>query len=75
MTTAEKIKALREIKGYSQIKFAKKTKVFTQSQICKIENGNRKITDYDLSIFAQALGVSMTDLIGDVSIKSQKKVN
>ncbi|OPX46330.1 helix-turn-helix domain protein [Ruminiclostridium hungatei] len=72
MTTAEKIKSLREIKGYSQINFAKKTKVFTQSQICKIENGNRKITDTDLSVLAQALGVSITELIGDVC--SKKKI-
>lgn len=65
MTTAEKIKTIRESKNISQYKLAKLSKHLNQSQICKIENGSRKITDIDLSVISQALGVNILDLLGD----------
>jgi len=37
----------------------------TQSQLSKIENGNRKITAEELQKLAKALGVSVTELIED----------
>jgi len=58
-----KIKAIRETRGITQAELAISTKRFNQSQICKIEKGNRRITDRDLVIIAEALGVKVADLI------------
>lgn len=65
MTTAEKIKEVRQAKGFSQSKFAKRTKVFNQSQISKIEKGDRRITDVDLIVIAKTLSVSVSELFGE----------
>jgi len=65
LTTAEKIKTCREDKGISQLKLANLSKQFNQSQISKIEKGDRKITDQDLISIANALGLKAVDLIGD----------
>jgi transcriptional regulator with XRE-family HTH domain len=64
VSTAEKIKQFREEKEWSQEELAKKTNNhFNQSQISKIEKGIRKITDNDIRVLAQALGVAAKDLI------------
>jgi len=64
MSTAENIKVAREFKGLSQIKLAKRTKLLTQSQISKIEKGNRKITEKDLLVISKALGIEVGELLG-----------
>jgi transcriptional regulator with XRE-family HTH domain len=64
MSTAEKIKSHREARGLSQKGLAKLIKSLNQSQICKIENKTRKITDTDLKAIAKALDVNVSQLIG-----------
>lgn len=64
MTTADKIKKLREEKKLSQNGLSLLVKTLSQSQICKIENGERRITDTDLLAISRALQVNVEDLIG-----------
>jgi len=67
MDINEKIKQKRLECKLSQYNFAKKTKKLNQSQISKIEQGNRKITTEDLISIANALGVTVNELIGEGS--------
>lgn len=63
MSTGQKIKTIRESKGISQYDLADKLKYLNQSQISKIEKGDRRITDYDLKRIANALEVPIDALI------------
>lgn len=63
MSINENIKRIRQKKGLSQYDFAKRTKKLNQSQISKIENGNRSISTGDLIYIAEALNVSVDELI------------
>ncbi|WP_423748733.1 helix-turn-helix domain-containing protein [Clostridium perfringens] len=54
---------MRERSGLSQLNLAKKTGYLNQSQISKIENGQRKVKVDELIILSNALNVSLTELM------------
>lgn len=58
-----KIKEIRIKKNISQNQLAEKTDSLNQSQICKIENGNRHVRVNELNQIASALSVTITQLI------------
>lgn len=64
MEVGNRIKEIREEKQISQTKLAKEIKTLNQSQICKIENGDRTLKAEELMVIAKALGVAVTELIG-----------
>ncbi len=63
MEVGLRIKAIREKNGLSQFKLAKKTGSLNQSQISKIENGQRSVKADELLILSNALNVSLTELM------------
>lgn len=63
MKVGLRIKAIREKNGLSQFKLAKKTGSLNQSQISKIENGQRSVKADELLILSNALNVSLTELM------------
>lgn len=62
MSIGKKITIYRKKQNMSQKELAEKLKYLNQSQISKIEKGNRKITSQDLVAIANALRVSINDL-------------
>lgn len=58
----QKIKLLRKQMKLSQSELARKTKIFNQSQISKIENNERNLKASELEIIADALGVTVMEL-------------
>jgi transcriptional regulator with XRE-family HTH domain len=58
-----KIKEIRIKKNISQFKLAEKVNSLNQSQICKIENGNRHVRVNEVNQIAEALNVPITQLI------------
>lgn len=65
MTINEKIKQKRNEHGLSQYELAEKIKILNQSQISKIEHGNRNVNIEDLICIAKALDVSVNELIDE----------
>lgn len=63
MKVGLRIKKIRERNGLSQLNLAKKTGYLNQSQISKIENGQRKVKVDELMILSNALNVSLTELM------------
>ncbi|AMN31735.1 helix-turn-helix domain-containing protein [Clostridium perfringens] len=63
MKVGLRIKKIRERNGLSQLNLAKKTGSLNQSQISKIENGQRKIKVDELIILSNALNVSLAELM------------
>ena len=63
MEVGLRIKAIRELNNISQEKLARKTKILNQSQICKIENGQRTLKANELVKIANVLNVAITDII------------
>lgn len=63
MSTGERIKQVRKAKSISQHELANKLRYLNQSQLSKIEKGDRKITDHDLICISKALGVTVEELI------------
>lgn len=63
MEVGLRIKEIREKNGLSQFKLAKKTGSLNQSQISKIENGQRSVKVDELLILSNALNVSLTELM------------
>jgi len=59
----QKIKQLRKQIKLSQSELARKTKVFNQSQISKIENNERYLKADELKIIADALEVAIIELL------------
>jgi len=59
----QKIKQLRKQIKLSQSELARKTKVFNQSQISKIENNERYLKADELKIIADALEVVIIELL------------
>lgn len=59
----QKIKQLREQNKLSQSELAIRTKVFNQSQISKIENNERFLRADELKIIADALEVTIIELL------------
>ena len=63
MEVGLRIKEIRESNNISQSKLAKKTKVLNQSQICKIENGQRALKASELSKIAEILNVPISEIM------------
>ncbi|CAM2076897.1 MAG: Helix-turn-helix domain-containing protein [uncultured Clostridium sp.] len=63
MEVGLRIKEIRELNNISQEKLARKTKILNQSQICKIENGQRTLKANELVKIANVLNVAITDII------------
>ncbi|WP_422446616.1 helix-turn-helix domain-containing protein [Thermoanaerobacterium sp. DL9XJH110] len=59
----QKIKQLRQQKKISQYELGKRTKIFNQSQISKIENNERYLKAEELKVIADALEVAVTELL------------
>lgn len=59
----QRIKGLREAQKISQQELAIRLKYLNQSQISKIEKGDRKVTAQDLTEISKALDVAVDDLI------------
>ena len=63
----EKLRNFRMEKGLSQESLAAKIQLrgldLTQKTISRIETGQRLITDYELKYLADALGISVRDLL------------
>ena len=64
MDTGSRIKAFRKRAGLSQELLAQKVGYTDRSSISKIEKGETELTDSKFVLFAQALGVSVTDILG-----------
>lgn len=63
MQLGQQIRKLRQNKKISQQELADKIKYLNQSQVSKIEKGNRKVTALDLAEFSKALGVTVDELV------------
>lgn len=59
----KKIREVRQRQGVSQSQLAERLKYLNQSQISKIEKGDRKATAQDLIEIAKALEVSVEDIV------------
>jgi transcriptional regulator with XRE-family HTH domain len=66
-TVGEKIKKLREAKGWNQDELARKVGV-TRVSLSYIENNNRQIKPNELSRFADALEISTDQLLGRIPL-------
>lgn len=64
MDTGSRIKLFRKRAGLSQEMLAKKVGYTDRSSISKIESGETELTDSKILLFAKALGVSVTDILG-----------
>lgn len=66
--SGDKVKAAREKSGISQEQLAAKIQLaglsITQKAISRIETGDRVVADYELEFLAEALGVTVYDLLG-----------
>lgn len=58
-----KIKKVRKEKNISQNELAERVEFLNQSQICKIENGNRFVRVEDVKKIADALNITIKQLI------------
>jgi len=63
VSIGKRIKEIRQSLNISQSELADRMKYLNQSQISKIENGDRKATAMDLIEIAKALGVSVDEII------------
>jgi transcriptional regulator with XRE-family HTH domain len=61
MQLAQRIRAYRKLKGYTQAEFAAHTGV-SLAILGAIERGNRRIEDPVLSKLADSLGISVSEL-------------
>lgn len=68
----KRIKEIREQQSISQQALAERIKYLNQSQISKIEKGDRKVTAQDLIEIAEVLGVTVADLVNE---RTSKKAN
>ena len=64
MNTGERIKSLREMKGLTVNKLANMAGL-SQSFLRDIELGNKKPTVETLSLFCDALGISLSEFFND----------
>lgn len=63
MEVGLRIREIRESNNISQSKLAKKIKILNQSQICKIEKGQRALKANELAKIADILNVSITEIM------------
>ncbi|AWB42841.1 transcriptional regulator [Paenibacillus sp. CAA11] len=61
MQLAQRIRAFRKLKGYTQQELAKESGI-SLAILGAIERGNRKAEDQILSKIAEVLGISVTEL-------------
>lgn len=66
MNIGNRIKDIRESQNLSQQDLANKLKYLNQSQISKIEKGDRKATAEDLIKIAKALDVTVEDIVSGI---------
>lgn len=69
--TGKQVKRLRTEHGLTQKQLADRVQI-DESMINKIENGHSSGSIRTLTKLAAALGVSITELIGEQSLKSQE---
>lgn len=62
----KQIKTIRHNLNISQSELATRIKYLNQSQVSKIEKGDRKATAQDLIEIARALGVNVEEIISGV---------
>lgn len=66
----ENIRLIRTKKKVTQTDLAARLQVrgvqLNQNSICRIEKGKRVVADYELLIIADALGVSVLDLLSNI---------
>lgn len=66
----ENIRLIRAKKKVTQTDLAARLQVrgvqLNQNSICRIEKGKRVVADYELLVIAQALGVSVMALLGEI---------
>jgi transcriptional regulator with XRE-family HTH domain len=63
ITLGKQIKNTRQSRDISQSRLAEQLKYLNQSQISKIEKGNRKATAQDLIEISKVLGVTVDELV------------
>ncbi|MEG0830467.1 MAG: helix-turn-helix transcriptional regulator [Anaerovoracaceae bacterium] len=68
MPLNERIKRRREEIGLSQYALANRLKILNQSQISKIESGERGISAKDLILLSKALNVPISELLDEEEI-------
>lgn len=64
MTTGSRIKELRKARKMSQEELAKLTGYNDRSSIARVEKGEIDISETKIKLFANALGVAVTDILG-----------
>lgn len=69
----EKIRQKRIELGISQYELAIRTEILNQSQISKIEAGNRILKVRDLMVLAKALKVPVNELTEEIDIEKEKE--
>jgi transcriptional regulator with XRE-family HTH domain len=67
----EFLKKTREEIGLTQVQIAKKLKI-TQSQVSKIERGERRLDFIELRRWLRALGVSIVDFVAEFEVYLKK---
>lgn len=65
MEVYEKLRDARKKKGLSQYELADRTKILNQSQISKIENGERRITISDIKVLSSAMEMPVELFVKD----------
>lgn len=63
ITLGKHIRNIRQTQKVSQSELAARLEYLNQSQISKIEKGDRKATAEDLIQIAKALGVTLEDIV------------
>lgn len=72
MMTGERIKRLRERKGWS-LRYLEERTGINYSVLSRIENGKRIVTDDEIRIFSDLFGVSADYLLGRGEVKEQRE--
>lgn len=72
MKTGEKIRLLRERKGWSQEELAKAVGYVSRSSISKIESGDSDPSQKMLKRIAAALDIQASDLISDEDVQPEE---
>lgn len=67
---ADRIRSLRRARGLSQAALAKRMEM-TPSQLCKIELGHNGLSESSIRRVAEALGVTIAELMGETKLGKQ----
>lgn len=71
MEVGLRIKEIRELNNISQSQLAKKIEILNQSQICKIEKGQRALKANELAKIADILNVPITEIMSKGEMKNE----